>query len=132
MTELRDLTHIKAVPGEQARRDGRQRKLLRTYLPELVQLERLLADAPAQFSARVEGRVQVQDLEAPIYRVEIGKAPADAPALLLVGGVHGLERIGTQVCGAPCWDPSFRCADLLVLLDVERLASRYARKYMRH
>lgn len=97
MTELRDLTHITVVPAEQARRDKAQRHLLRTYLPELVQLERILAEAPAQFSARVEARVQVRDLEMPIYRVEIGTAPADRPVLLLVGGVHGLERIGTHV-----------------------------------
>lgn len=97
MTELRDLTHIQCVPAEQARRDRHQRDLLRTFLPEMIQLERLLAEAPAPFSARVETRVEVQNLEMPLYRVNIGNAPAGSPTLLLVGGVHGLERIGTQV-----------------------------------
>ncbi|WP_166254757.1 GNAT family N-acetyltransferase [Marinobacter salicampi] len=40
-------------------------------------------------------------------------------------------RLGAQVCGPPCWDPAFRCADLLVLLEVKSLAGRYARKFMR-
>lgn len=44
--------------------------------------------------------------------------------------IRAYMRLGAQVCGAPCWDPSFRCADLLVLLDVARLAGRYSRKYM--
>jgi putative hemolysin len=38
-------------------------------------------------------------------------------------------RLGAEVCGEPCWDPAFRCADLLVLLDVDKLAARYARRY---
>lgn len=44
--------------------------------------------------------------------------------------IRAYMRLGAQVCGAPCWDPSFRCADLLVLLDVAQLAGRYSRKYM--
>jgi len=38
-------------------------------------------------------------------------------------------RLGAEVCGEPCWDPAFRCADLLVLLHVDKLAHRYARRY---
>ncbi|WP_166254764.1 M14 family zinc carboxypeptidase [Marinobacter salicampi] len=100
MTELRDLTHILCVPEQQARRNTTQRKALRAYLPELVQLERILAEAPEYFSATVEGMARVGDLELPLYRVDIGQADADRPALLIVGGVHGLERIGTQVVTA--------------------------------
>lgn len=38
-------------------------------------------------------------------------------------------KLGADVCGEPCWDPAFRCADLLVLLNVDKLAARYARRY---
>ncbi|MFW5824171.1 MAG: GNAT family N-acetyltransferase [Marinobacter sp.] len=38
-------------------------------------------------------------------------------------------RMGARVCGEPCWDPAFRCADLLVLLEVDKLSARYARRY---
>ena len=97
MTELSDLTHIKAIPEQQSLRDAKQRRMLRRQLPELIELERILAESPAQFSAQVSASIPVGSLELPIYRVDVGDAPADRPALLLLGGVHGLERIGTQV-----------------------------------
>ncbi|MBL3557307.1 MULTISPECIES: GNAT family N-acetyltransferase [Marinobacter] len=53
--------------------------------------------------------------------------PVDVPAL-----IKAYMRLGARVCGEPCWDPDFRCADLLVVLDVNNLASRYSRHFMRH
>ncbi|WP_417503080.1 M14 family zinc carboxypeptidase, partial [Marinobacter sp.] len=100
MTELSDLTHIKAVPEQQSLRDGKQRRQLRRRLPELIELERTLAESPKQFSVQVSASIPVGSHEFPIYRVDVGDAPADRPALLLLGGVHGLERIGTQVVTA--------------------------------
>ncbi len=35
--------------------------------------------------------------DVPIYAFELGTSEATAPVLLVVGGVHGLERIGTEV-----------------------------------
>lgn len=51
--------------------------------------------------------------------------PVEVPAL-----IRAYMRLGARVCGAPCWDPEFRCADLLVLLEVDRLAARYSRHFM--
>jgi hypothetical protein len=97
MTELRDLTPHTSITQEQASRDGRQRRLLRTFLPELVGLERLLAEAPELVATQVIERIAMKDLLLPIYRVDIGSSRPDVPAVLIVGGVHGLERIGSQV-----------------------------------
>ncbi|MDX1588575.1 MAG: DUF2817 domain-containing protein [Oleiphilaceae bacterium] len=97
MTELRDQTHIAAVRFEKAARNQSEKRRVRRQLPELTRLERLLCEAPACFSAEVITRVSAGPLELPVYQVTVGNAPADAPALLLVGGVHGLERIGTEV-----------------------------------
>ncbi len=97
MTELRALTPHAAIPAEQATRDSRQRRLLRSFLPELVQLERVLAEAPDQVRTSVVGRIPVKDMNLPIYRAELGSTRPDAPSVLVVGGVHGLERIGSQV-----------------------------------
>ncbi|MBW7471341.1 DUF2817 domain-containing protein [Marinobacter sp. M216] len=116
MTELRTLTPHAAIPSEQATRDGRQRRLLRTFLPEMVQLERLLAEAPRTVTTDVVERISVAELSLPIYRVDLGSERPDAPAILLVGGVHGLERIGSQVVMAWLasvlarlrWDERFR------------------------
>ncbi|MBW4934638.1 M14 family zinc carboxypeptidase [Marinobacter sp. F4206] len=97
MTELRRLTPHTAISSEQAARDGRQRRLLRTFLPEMVQLERLLAEAPPTVTTEVVERIPVAELSLSVYRVDLGSERPDVPAILLVGGVHGLERIGSQV-----------------------------------
>lgn len=34
----------------------------------------------------------------PLWKISCGNANADASTLVLVGGVHGLERIGSQLC----------------------------------
>ncbi len=86
-----------SIRDEQARRDHRQRRLLALRLPELIHLERLLQEAPKAFQTRVLGHVPVDELALPLYGIELGRNARDVPALLLVGGVHGLERIGTQV-----------------------------------
>lgn len=40
-------------------------------------------------------------------------------------------KLGAQVCGRPCWDPSFRCADLLMLLKMDGLCGKHARRFRR-
>ncbi|MBN7770299.1 DUF2817 domain-containing protein [Marinobacter daepoensis] len=105
MTELKALTPHTVIPVEQASRDRRQKRLLRTFLPELIQLERILAEAPATVTSSVVSRVSVRDMELPIYRVDLGSERKDVPVILLTGGVHGLERIGSQVVMA--WLASF-------------------------
>lgn len=54
-----------------------------------------------------------------------------APDVEIPPLIRAYMRLGARVCGPPCWDPSFRCADLLVLLEVERLAASYVRRFMR-
>ncbi len=39
-------------------------------------------------------------------------------------------RLGALVGGEPSWDPEFGVADFFVLVSVERLAARYARRFM--
>ena len=62
-------------------------------LPELDELhtvlERLGDDARVKILTRVGG--------LPIHGIVVGSTDETTPCLLLVGGVHGLERIGTQV-----------------------------------
>ena len=44
--------------------------------------------------------------------------------------VKGYLRLGAYVCGDPAWDPDFNTADLLVLLPMARLNSRYAKHFL--
>ncbi|WP_033334141.1 GNAT family N-acetyltransferase [Streptomyces novaecaesareae] len=47
------------------------------------------------------------------------------PALL-----RGYLRLGAWVCGEPAYDPDFDCADLYVLLSLERTDPRYLRHFL--
>lgn len=46
--------------------------------------------------------------------------------------IKGYVRCGAWVCGEPAWDPDFNTADLLMLLPLSRLDSRYARHFVKH
>jgi len=66
-------------------------------LPELAELESLLASLEPHAHVRVLSRVDVADQALPIWAISLGTHEPGAPALAFVGGVHGLERIGTRV-----------------------------------
>lgn len=66
-------------------------------LPELVELEALLERIEPHARIQVLTRVAVRDRSLPVYAIALGTTEPSAPSLAFVGGVHGLERIGTQV-----------------------------------
>ena len=66
-------------------------------LPEILQIEQLLTEFPEQVRSQVLGHVGDQGKLFPIYKLAIGSRAPEAPVLGLIGGVHGLERIGAQV-----------------------------------
>ena len=68
-----------------------------TLLPELQQLEMLLKDYPRQLSAETLCAVAFQRHTFPVYALSLGSQAKDIPTVVFVGGIHGLERIGTQV-----------------------------------
>jgi putative hemolysin len=52
----------------------------------------------------------------------------DAPIPPLL---KGYLRLGAYICGEPAWDPDFNTADLLILLPMSRLSSRYAKHFLK-
>tara|TARA_B100001250_G_scaffold406470_1_gene425577 strand:+ start:194 stop:1267 length:1074 start_codon:yes stop_codon:yes gene_type:complete len=66
-------------------------------LPELTELERLIDEGKQYMSVRVPVHIERQRVPLPFYVLEMGNTAPDTPVLILVGGVHGVERIGTQV-----------------------------------
>ncbi|HUW76566.1 MAG TPA: M14 family zinc carboxypeptidase [Gallionella sp.] len=66
-------------------------------LPELNELECILETADGQLDARVECEVGSGDKRFPVYRLTLGNPDPKLPAIGFFGGIHGLERIGTQV-----------------------------------
>lgn len=68
---------------------------IRKRLPELRQLEDLLDRS--KFHINQEVCISVQDKVLPIYSIEARPFQAGLPTLILTAGVHGIERIGSQV-----------------------------------
>jgi hypothetical protein len=68
-----------------------------TRLPELGELERILDEHGAHLSARTLCEVDDGERRFPVHAVTLGSKSRDAPAVGFFGGVHGLERVGTQV-----------------------------------
>ncbi len=83
--------------------------------PELQQLEQLIGQFGARANTQVVERIQYKQLEFPIHCITLGSTAPDAPVLAFFGGVHGLEKIGSEVilsymqtlCELLNWDEEF-------------------------
>lgn len=64
---------------------------------ELDQLERIIEQFGERAQTRVVERIQYKELEFPIHCISLGSTRPDAPVLAFFGGVHGLEKIGSEV-----------------------------------
>ena len=66
-------------------------------LPELNELERILELGSRHLDARVACDVAVGNKNFPVYQLTLGNPDPALPSIGFFGGIHGLERIGTQV-----------------------------------
>ncbi len=97
---------------------------LASRLPELIELERLIKDLGPQARVNLVGNSIHRGQTFPLYTICMGSTDPKAPTLGLFGGVHGLERIGTQVnlsflrtvCELTRWD-----AGIAALLEKSRM-----------
>lgn len=81
-------------------------------LPELQELERIVEEHGSCLEVRTLCEIAHGARRFPVYAVTAGNPSRDAPAVGFFGGVHGLERVGTQVLlsfldslgGRAAWD----------------------------
>lgn len=66
-------------------------------LPELVALERIIAEHGARLAVQEACTVDANGRRYPVYALALGNDSREVPAVGFFGGIHGLERIGTQV-----------------------------------
>lgn len=66
-------------------------------LPELRELERILELGHHRLDVKVACQVNAKDKSFPVYELALGNPDPKLPAIGFFGGIHGLERIGTQV-----------------------------------
>lgn len=87
---------------------------IKRALPELFELEQLIQEHQQNIRVSVPAHIPHKGSSLPFYCLEMGSMQPLAPTLALIGGVHGIERIGTQVILAFLrtllqrlnWDPS--------------------------
>lgn len=92
--------------------------------PELHLLQALIDRRSPGLRADIITTIDVQETELPVWCLELGNPSPTVPAVGFFGGVHGMERIGTQVLIAwlqtllerLAWDRHFAA-----LLDTVRL-----------
>ena len=66
-------------------------------LPELRELERIIELGGSHLETRIASEINVGEQRFPIYQLSLGNPDPNLPVIGFFGGVHGLERIGTQV-----------------------------------
>lgn len=66
-------------------------------LPELRELERLVELGRGHLESSVACEVNSGSNRFPVYQLTLGNPDPKLPAIGFFGGIHGLERIGTQV-----------------------------------
>ena len=71
---------------------------LKKSLPELQLIEDIIQkNNNAKLHSKVLCYVSFRDDQLPIYALTLGNNTQDTPCVTYVAGIHGLERIGTQV-----------------------------------
>ncbi len=71
---------------------------MNSRLKEIIEIENLIKNLGDQVRVNVIAQVKDNEIEHPIYSLSFGSADPQAPVLGIVAGVHGLERIGSEVC----------------------------------
>lgn len=70
--------------------------MMKQDLVGLSDFRKELADSP-YFKIQTYDQLKTDKKDYDLYSISIGSEDKSAPTLAMVGGVHGLERIGTQV-----------------------------------
>ena len=70
---------------------------IETHLPELEQLNSILHRGERFLRVATIAQSATKNHLYPIHSISLGTEDPNKPAIAFVGGVHGIERIGTQV-----------------------------------
>lgn len=84
-------------------------------------MQRLRQHAMATEQLQVQPHLPLPEADLPVE----DNLTAPMPPLL-----KAYVRLGARACGEPCWDPDFKVADVLMLLDVDELNPAYSRHFL--
>lgn len=90
--------------------------LARRHFREMDQLQAIIKDYSDVLSAEVVDEVRYKDRSYPLYVISMGSPNPEDPVVGFFGGVHGLEKIGSEVVLSHLttvaelmrWDESFQ------------------------
>jgi putative hemolysin len=85
----------------------------------------IMQELRGSFMSRDDLRVTPKLALPPLDASQGSRSKTRMPPLL-----KAYMRLGAQICGEPCWDPAFACADIFILLDVQKLQARYHRHFV--
>jgi len=88
-----------------------------------VQAEAIMQKLRQKYMAPDNLQVQPK-LAVPAPEGDVNVLPKMPPLL------KAYLSLGARVCGEPCWDPDFRVADVLILVDVSSSSARYVRHFV--
>ena len=71
--------------------------MIEKNLPELIALKRLIDEGGRHLDVGTPCTIAMDGRQFPVYTLTLGNPSPDVPAVGFFGGIHGLERIGTQV-----------------------------------
>jgi hypothetical protein len=71
---------------------------MKRQLPEIQKIEQRMRSVGTRMRSETLAFSADDEVRFPIYKLTFGSEDPHAPVLGFVGGVHGLERIGAQVC----------------------------------
>lgn len=66
-------------------------------LPEIKELERIIELGRGHLESSIACEIYAGNKTFPVYQLTLGNPDPNLPAIGFFGGIHGLERIGTQV-----------------------------------
>jgi hypothetical protein len=71
--------------------------MIKHALPELRELERIIVLGKSHLEVNTACEIELENHRFPVYELALGNPDPSLPAIGFFGGIHGLERIGTQV-----------------------------------
>lgn len=81
-------------------RSAEQEDEFKRCFPELLELEGVMHQYPGMMDVCVERSLIWQGRTLPIYSLTLGSRDINTPTVLMTAGMHGVERIGSQVLTA--------------------------------
>ncbi len=75
----------------------RQYKALKSTIPELLALHQLLTNHPSLIHYQIEQIIECRGLQLPLLSLRLGDLSTANSCLLITAGVHGVERVGSQL-----------------------------------